>query len=166
MAADENSFDVVSRVDRAEVENAVANARREIATRYDLKGLPIELTLEENALVVVAPDDHKLGAVDGIVRTHLIKRKVPLKNVKAGEPEDSAGGARRRRYEIQNGLPAETAKAIAKAVKESGLKVRAEIRSDEVRVVGRKRDELQEAIKALKTKDFGLELQFTNFRSL
>lgn len=164
MAQQEHSFDVVSRVDLAEVENALQNARREVATRYDLKGLPIEFVRDEEGLTITAPDDHKVNAAWEILRTHLVKRKVPLANVKPTRDEDAAGGGRRRVVGITNGLPAETAKAIAKAVKDLGLKVRAEIRADEVRVVGVKKDVLQEVVAALRGGDFGLALQFTNFR--
>lgn len=164
MAQQEHSFDVVSRVDLAEVENALQNARREVATRYDLKGQRIEFVRDEAGLVITAPDDHKVNAAWEILRTHLVKRKVPLANVKPVRDEDAAGGARRRIVGITNGIPAETARAIAKAVKDLGLKVRAEIRADEVRVVGVKKDVLQQVIAALRGGDFGLALQFTNFR--
>lgn len=165
MPPKESSFDAVSRVDLAEVDNAIANATREIANRYDLKGLPISILREEKALILAAPDDHKLDAAWDILQTHLVRRKVPLKNVAPLPPEDAAGGTRRRRYDLTVGLPQEAARAVAKAVKETGLKVRAEIRADEVRVVGRARDDLQAVIAALRAKDFGLELQFTNFRT-
>jgi uncharacterized protein YajQ (UPF0234 family) len=163
---DEHSFDVVSRVDLAEVKNAVGNAAREVATRYDLKGLPIriEWAEKERRIEITAPDEHKIEAVWDLLKTHLVRRKVPMRNVVPGRVEEALGGAAKRTAEIRVGIPPETAKEIARAVKESGLKVRAEIRADEVRVVGRKRDDLQAAIAALRAADFRIDLQFTNYR--
>lgn len=166
MAAQENSFDIVSRVDLAEVKNAIGNAAREVATRFDLKGLPIRIDLSEKdrRIDISAPDEHKIAAVWDLLKTHLVRRKVPTRNVAPGKVEPAAGGTVRQSVEIRVGIDQETAKAIAKAVKDLGLKVRAEIRAGEVRVVGRKRDDLQAVIAALRARDFGLDLQFVNYR--
>jgi len=164
MAA-ENSFDVVSKIDMAEVTNAVTQALKEISQRFDFKGSKSNITQEKDALVVVSDDEYKLKSVVDILQTKLVKRGVPTKNLTYGKMEPAQGGTVRQRITIQQGIPTDKAKEIVKAIKDAKLKVQASIQADQVRVSGKSRDELQTVIQFLKGKDFGVELQFINYRS-
>jgi uncharacterized protein YajQ (UPF0234 family) len=164
MAA-ENSFDVVSKIDLAEVTNAVTQAMKEIGQRFDFKGSKSSITQEKDALVIVSDDEFKLKSVIEILQGKLVKRGVPVKNLSYGKVESALGGTVRQRLTLQQGIPAEKAKEIVKAIKDSKIKVQASIQSDQVRVSGKDRDNLQTVIKLLKGKDFGIELQFENYRS-
>jgi len=164
MAA-ENSFDVVCKVDMQEVTNALDQVRREIETRYDLKGSKNEVTLDKTDVVVTSADDMKLKAVADILQSKLHRRGVPLKALTWGTVEDAAGGAKRQKITLQQGIPTEKAKEIVRLIKDTKLKVQASIQEAQVRVAGKNRDDLQKVIALLKDKDFGIALQFTNYRS-
>src|SRR3990167_7486813 len=163
MAA-ENSFDVACKIDMQEVTNALDQARREIETRYDLKGSKNEGTLDKTDIVVVVADDMKLKAVVDILQSRLHKRGVPLKALTYGSVEQAAGGALRQKISLQQGIPIEKAKEIVRLIKDTKLKVQAAIQEDQVRVSGKSRDDLQKVIALLKERDLGIALQFTNYR--
>jgi uncharacterized protein YajQ (UPF0234 family) len=160
------SFDVVSKVDLQEVSNAVQQASKEIATRFDFRGSAskIELRERELELILTSDDEHKMKSVIDILETKLVRRGVAVKAIEFGRIEPAAGGTVRQVAKIQQGIPSEKAKEIVKAIKDRKLKVQASIQSDQVRVSGRAKDELQTAIVLLKERDFGLPLQFTNYR--
>jgi cyclic-di-GMP-binding protein len=163
MAA-ENSFDVVCKVEMQEVTNALDQARREIDTRYDLKAAKNEIELEKTDIIVTTADDLKLKAIVDIIQSKLHRRGVPLKALSYGKVEDAAGSRRRQKITLQQGIPIEKAREIVKLVKETKLKVQAAIQEDQVRVTGKNRDDLQKVIALLKDRDFGIALQFTNYR--
>ncbi len=165
MAA-ENSFDVACKIDPQEVTNALDQARREIETRYDLKGSKNEVRLETNEITVLAADDMKLKAVVDILQSRLHKRGVPLKALTYGKVEEATGGALRQKISLQQGIPIEKAREIVRLVKDAKLKVQAAIQEDHVRVSGKNRDDLQKVIALLKEKDLGIAIQFTNYRSV
>ncbi len=162
----EFSFDVVSRVDLQEVSNSVQQASREIGTRFDFRGSAskIEWNEKELTLTLTSDDAHKLKSVVDILETRLVKRGIAIKALDFGRVEDAAGATVRQAVRIQNGIPSEKAKQIVKAIKDRKLKVQASIQSDQVRVAGRNKDHLQAAIALLRAEDFGLPLQFTNYR--
>jgi uncharacterized protein YajQ (UPF0234 family) len=164
MAA-ENSFDVVSKIEMAEVTNAVTQALKEIGQRFDFKGSKSNITQEKDALVIVSDDEYKLKSVIDILQGKLVKRGVPVKNLSYGKMEAALSGMVRQRLTLQQGIPTDKAKEIVKVIKEAKLKVQASIQADQVRVSGKSRDDLQTAISLLKGKDFGIELQFDNYRS-
>ena len=164
MAA-ENSFDVVSKIDMSEVTNAVSQALKEISQRFDFKGSKSNITQEKDALVIVSDDEYKLKSVVDILQTKLVKRGVPIKNLSFSKMEPALGGTVRQRATLQQGIPTDKAKEIVKTIKDSKIKVQASIQADQVRVSGKNRDDLQTVIQLLKGKEFGLELQFTNYRS-
>ena len=159
------SFDVVFKVDLQEVDNAINQARKEINQRFDFKGTHNEINLENDSIVILAADDYKLTAVVDILRGKLARREVSPSCLDFGKQEPASQGAVRQRINILQGIDKETAKQIAKATKESKLKVQAQIMEDQVRVSGKKIDDLQEVIQLLKGKDFGIDLQFINMRS-
>jgi len=162
--AKDSSFDIVSEVDMQEMSNAVNQTIREIEQRYDFKGSKAEITMEKDTLKMLAEDDWKLEAMLEMLRTKMVKRNVPLKCLQPGKIESAAGGMVRRFITIQKGIDKEKAKAIVAAVKELKLKVQTQIMDDQVRVSGAKRDDLQLVIQKLKEKDFGIDLQFINYR--
>jgi uncharacterized protein YajQ (UPF0234 family) len=161
-----NSFDVVSKVEMQEVKNAIDQALKEIHQRFDFKGTKTELTLKEKELelVIVSDDEYKLKSVVDILRAKLIKRNVSVKAFAFGVVEPALGGTVRQVAKIQSGLSADKAKEITKAIKEGKQKVQAQIQGDQVRVQSKSRDELQTVIALLKAKDFGIDLQFINYR--
>ena len=161
------SFDIVSEVSMPEVANAVAQAQKEIGQRFDLKGTAagLELKEKEKQLVLTADDDFGLKAVNDVLQGKLVKRNVPLKSFVYGKPEPAAKGTARQVVTIQQGIETEKAKEIVKAIKDAKLKVQAAIQGDQVRVTGKKRDDLQAVIALLRQKDFGLPLQFSNYRN-
>jgi cyclic-di-GMP-binding protein len=165
MAA-ENSFDVVCKVDLQEVTNALDQARREVETRYDLKGSRNEIVLDKSDIVVTAADDMKLKAVVDILQGRLHRRGVPLKALTYGKVEDAAGGVKRQKIGLQQGIPIEKAREIVRLIKDTKLKVQAAIQEDQVRVSGKNRDDLQRVIALLKDRDLGIALQFANYRSV
>jgi uncharacterized protein YajQ (UPF0234 family) len=161
------SFDVTSTVDLQEVDNAVNQARKEIAQRYDLKGSKSEIDFKrgENLIEMVADDNMKMNAVWDILQTRMVRRGVPVKNLKASEIEPIAGGLVKRTVTLQQGIPTDNAKDIVKFLKDQKLKkVQAAIQGDQLRVTSPSKDELQTAMRLLKSKDFGVELQFGNYR--
>ncbi len=164
MAA-ENSFDIVSKIEMTEVTNAVTQAMKEIGQRFDFKGSKSTITQEKDALVIISDDEFKLKSVVDILQGKLVKRGVPVKNLSFGKLEPALGGTVRQRVTLQQGIATDKAKEIVKAIKDTKIKVQASIQADQVRVAGKNRDDLQSIIQLLKGKDFGIELQFTNYRS-
>ncbi len=164
MAA-ENSFDVVSKIDMAEVTNAVTQALKEIGQRFDFKGSKSNITQEKDDLVIASDDEYKLKSVIDILQGKLVKRGVPTRNISYGKLEPALSGTIRQRLTLQQGIPIDKAKEVVKAIKDSKIRVQASIQSDQVRVTGKSRDDLQTVIQFLKGKDFGIELQFENFRN-
>jgi uncharacterized protein YajQ (UPF0234 family) len=163
-----NSFDVTTGVDMMEVQNAVDQATKEVAQRYDFKGLKVEMTLDAKAktITLAAPDEHRLTALWDVVQSKMVKRKVPLKNLKPGKIESAAGSTSRQVVAIADGLTAEQAKDVVRCLKDAKLKrVQASINADVVRISGPDKDDLQGAIALLKQQDFGVELKFGNYRS-
>jgi uncharacterized protein YajQ (UPF0234 family) len=158
------SFDIVSKTDMQEVSNAIQQAQKELAQRFDFKGSKssIELTAEE--IVLVSDDEGKLRSVKDILESKLVKRGVSLKALDYAALEQAAGGTVRQKAKIVQGIEIEKAKAIVKAIKEAKLKVQASIQSDQVRVTGRAKDDLQKAMAIVKGNDYGVPLQFTNYR--
>ncbi len=160
----DNSFDIVCKVDMQEVTNALDQARREIETRYDLKGTRNEVVLDRHDIVITAADDMKLKAVADILQSRLHRRGVPLKALTWGPVEDAAGGARRQRVSLQQGIPPDKAREIVRLIKDTKLKVQAQIQENQVRVSGKSRDDLQAAIAFIKKSITDFPLQYQNFR--
>jgi uncharacterized protein YajQ (UPF0234 family) len=158
------SFDVVSRVDLQEVDNALNQTRKEVAQRYDLKDSKTEIAWDEKDITITSADDFKLKAVVDVLQSKLVKRNVPIKNLVYGTIESALGGRARQKITVQQGIETDKAREIAKFVKTSGVKVQAQIMDDEVRISGKKRDDLQDVIAKLRAADFGLAVQFVNFR--
>src|SRR5438270_2602474 len=163
----ENTFDIASNIDINEVRNAVQQASKELQTRYDLKDSKssIELNEKENKIQLASSDEYKLKAVTEILGQKLVKRNVPLKGLQYGTITSASGGSVRQEVTLQQGIPTEKAKEIVKAIKDSKLKVQASIQGDVVRVSGKDRDTLQQVIALLRNKDFGIETQYTNYRT-
>jgi len=163
----DNSFDVVSIVDMPEVLNAVQQASKEILTRFDLKNSKSEIQLNEKdkKIVVTSVDDFKLKAVVDVLQQKLVKRKVPLKNFVYNPIQPALGSTVRQEVTIQSGLAIEKSKDIVRTIKDSKIRVQASIQGDLVRVSGKSRDLLQEVIQLLRQSDFGVDLQFTNYRT-
>jgi uncharacterized protein YajQ (UPF0234 family) len=162
----ENSFDIVSKVDLQEVSNAIQQALKEIHTRYDLKDSKSDIQLDgKEALVLTSADEFKLKAVNDVLQSKLVKRNVPLKALNYETIEPAAGSTVRQRITMQQGIPIEKAREIVKLIKNSKKKVQAAIQGDLVRISGKDRDTLQEIIALLKQNDFGIDMQFTNYRS-
>jgi len=162
--AKDASFDIVSLVDMQEVNNAINQANKEISQRYDFKNSKSEIKLESEELKILADDDYKLTAVIDVLRTKLINRKVSTKNLEYGKVEEASGGMVRQNIKIKQGVETDKAKQIVKDIKNSKIKVQSQIEGDHVRVTGKNRDDLQSVIQLLKSNDYGLELQFTNYR--
>jgi uncharacterized protein YajQ (UPF0234 family) len=158
------SFDIVSKVDMQEVNNAVNQASKEISQRYDFKGSKSEITQEKESVKILADDDFKLKAVVDILQSKFIKRGISLKSIKYDKPESASGGMVRQTITIQQGIAKEKGKELVAVIKESKLKVQGQIQEDQVRVTGKNRDDLQETIQMLKGKDLDIEMQFVNFR--
>jgi hypothetical protein len=161
------SFDVTTGVDMQEVDNAVNQAQKEIAQRYDFKGskASIEFSKEENALILIADDDFKMRALFDVLQAKLIKRGVPVKNLDVGEVKPAGGDTVRRAITLKTALDGETAKKVSAAIKEAKMKkVQAAIQGDQVRVSSASKDELQAAMQLLRSKEFDVELKFGNYR--
>lgn len=167
-----NAFDIVCRVDLQEVKNAVEQAMKEVRQRFDLKDSRSEIRLEgpapsipgPGALVIVSADDYRLKAVAEILLGRLVRRGVDPKALTRGPIEAALGGTVRQQIKIQQGIPTEQARAVVKAIKDAGFKVQAQIQGDQVRVQGKSKDDLQAAIQLLRARDFGLAMEFTNYR--
>lgn len=162
--AQEFSFDVVSKTEMQEVANAVQQAQKELAQRFDFKGSKSSIELTGEEIVLLADDEGKMRSVKDILESKLVKRKVSLKALDYAKLEDAATGLVRQRAKIVQGIETEKAKEIVKAIKGAKLKVQASIQSDQVRVTGRNKDELQQAIALIRENDYGIPLQFTNYR--
>jgi len=164
--AQQNSFDITSTIDTQEVDNALNQARKEVAQRYDFKGAKADIDFNrgESTITLAADDKMKIEALWEIVQSRLIRRGVPVKNFKAGDIQPGSGGAMRRVITMQQGIPTEAAKDIVKFLKDQKKKVQAAIQADQVRVTSASKDELQEAMRLLRSHDFGVELQFGNYR--
>ena len=164
--AQDNSFDIVSKVDIQEVRNAIDQAIKEIRQRFDLKDSHSEVNLEGNDTIQLASvNEYKLEAVKDILSQKLVKRGVSLKNLTYGKLEPAAGQSVKQKITLQQGIPAEKAKEIVRLVKDAKKKAQVSIQGDTVRVSSKDRDELQSIIALLRAKDLGLDLQFTNYRS-
>jgi len=163
--AQQNSFDIVSQVDAAEVTNAINQTMKEVHQRFDFKGSAANVALEDKELVLSAEDETKLRNMNDILQQKLVRRGVPLKALSYGKVEPAAGGTVRQRVAIQQGIPQEKAKEIVRFIKDSKAKVQAAIQGDVVRITGKDRDTLQDVIAKLKAKDFDINMQFTNYRT-
>jgi cyclic-di-GMP-binding protein len=163
--AKECSFDIVSKVNLQEVDNAVHQATREISQRFDFKGSKAEVRREGNILKLDAEDEFKLKQILDILETKLVKRQVPLKALSRGPVQSALGGTARQEISLQEGISSEKAREIIKLVKGMKLKVQAQIQENQVRITGRDKDELQGVIKLLRERDLGIHMDFTNYRS-
>jgi len=161
----ENTFDIVSKIDQQEVSNAIQQALKEIHTRFDLKNSNSNLTLDKDGITLQSTDEYKLKAVNDVFQQKLVKRGVPLKGLTYKPLESALGGTVKQQITMQQGIPIEKARGIVKVIKNSKKKVQASIQGDLVRVSGKDRDELQQIIAMLKSQDFGIDMQFTNYRS-
>lgn len=163
----DNSFDVASKIDLNEVLNAVQQTSKEIGTRYDLKDSKssVELNEKDHKILLASSDEYKLKAVTEILGQKLVKRNVPLKGLEYGSITHASGGSVKQEITLQQGISTEKAKDVVKTLKDSKLKVQASIQGDVVRVSGKDRDTLQQAIALLRGKDFGIDMQFINFRT-
>jgi hypothetical protein len=165
MAA-ENSFDIVSNVELPEVTNAIQQALKEITQRYDLKGSHSDIQFDgKDELVLTSADEYKLKAVTDVLQTKLVKRNVSLKSLDYGKIEPAAGSTVRQKVKLQQGIAIEKAREIVKLIKDSKKKVQASINGEVVRVTGKDRDTLQDVINLIRSTDFGIDLQFTNYRN-
>jgi uncharacterized protein YajQ (UPF0234 family) len=162
--ANEFSFDIVSKTDMQEVTNAVIQAQKELSQRFDFKGSKSSIELTGEELVLVSDDEGKLVSVKDILESKLVKRKVALKALEYQKLEQAAGGTVRQHAKIVQGIETDKAKAIVKTIKDAKVKVQASIQADQVRVTGRSKDDLQKAMSLVKENDFGIPLQFTNYR--
>jgi uncharacterized protein YajQ (UPF0234 family) len=163
--AQQNSFDIVSQVDRAEVTNALQQTIKEVRQRFDFKGSTATVVLEKDELILSAEDETKLRNMNDILQQKLVRRGVPLKALSYGSVDPAAGGTVRQHAQIQQGIPQEKAKEVVKFIKDSKAKVQASIQGDVVRVSGKDRDTLQDIIAKLQGKDFGIDMQFSNYRT-
>jgi uncharacterized protein YajQ (UPF0234 family) len=163
--AKENSFDIASTVDLNEVTNAIHQTMKEVGQRFDFKGSQSDVQLEEVELVLTSDDEYKLQSLTEILQQKLVKRKVSLKALSYGKIDSALGGTVRQRVAIQQGIPSEKAKEINRFIRDTKLKVKSTIQENSVRVSGRDRDTLQKVISLLREKDFGIDMQFTNYRS-
>lgn len=163
----DNTFDIVSKIDLAEVSNAIQQAAKELLTRFDLKDSKssIELNEKDSKILLASSDEFKLKAVIEILQGKLVKRNVPLKGLSYGPIVPASGSSVRQEVTLQQGIAIEKARDIVKAVKDSKKKVQASIQGDLVRISGKDRDALQEVMALLRAKDFGIDMQFTNYRS-
>lgn len=162
--AQEFSFDIVSKTDMQEVSNAIQQAQKELAQRFDFKGSKSSIELTNDEIVLVSDDEGKLRSVRDIVESKLVKRKVSLKALDFGKIEQASMGTVRQHVKIQQGIESEKAKAIVKTIKDAKVKVQASIQSDQVRVAGKSKDDLQRAMTLVRDNDYGIPLQFTNYR--
>ncbi|MFH1379516.1 MAG: YajQ family cyclic di-GMP-binding protein [bacterium] len=162
--ASDNSFDIVSKIDLQEVDNAVNQAMKEISTRYDFRGSISSITRDKNTITILADDDYKLKSVIDLFQNKLVKRGIPLQGLQFKAVETASGGSSRQVIDLQQGIPTEKAKEIVKLIKGMKIKVQASIQSDSVRVTGKSRDDLQSVIAMLKTADLKISMQFSNYR--
>ena len=158
------SFDVISRINHQEFDNALTNCLREISNRFDFKGLHISIERKENLITTVAPDELKLKQVNELLQTHLIRRKVDPRVLAMKSPEKASGGSIRQVSELKEGISQENARKVIADIKKLKLKIQIKIQGEELRVDGKKKDDLQEAMSAIKSIDIGLPIEFINFR--
>ena len=163
--AKENSFDIVSKTDYAEIDNALNQTTKEVSQRFDFKGSKATVELADKDLIMSAEDETRLRNMNDILQSKFIKRGISLKALDYQKIEPAAGGTVRQTVKVQQGIPIEKAKEIVKYIKDAKLKVQASIQGETVRVSGKDRDVLQETIATLKAKDFGIDMQFDNYRS-
>ena len=163
----DNTFDIVSKIDLAEVNNAIQQTRKELITRYDLKNSKSEVNLneKESKVELASQDEFKLKAVVEILEQKMVKRQIPLKGLSFGTITSAAGSSVKQEISLQQGIPIEKARDIVKLIKDSKKKVQASIQGDVVRVSGKDRDSLQEVMALLRSHDFGIDMQFTNYRT-
>jgi cyclic-di-GMP-binding protein len=162
----DNSFDIVSKIDLQEVSNAIQQAMKEVTTRFDLKDSKSRIDLEgKEAILLHSADEFKLKAVNDVFQQKLVKRGVPLKGLTYGAVESSLGGTAKQKITMQQGIPIEKAREIVKLIKNSKKKAQASIQGDLVRVSSKDRDTLQEIIALMRQQDFGIDMQFTNYRT-
>jgi cyclic-di-GMP-binding protein len=162
--AEQNSFDIVSKVDLQELKNAVDQALKEIRQRFDFKDSISNIVLEKEEIVLTSDDSYRLKSVNDILQSKLIKRNISLKSMEYGKIEEALGKTVRQKIKVKQGIASDIAKEITKELKNAKLKVQAQIQGDQIRVTGKSRDELQSAITLIKNKDFGADLQFSNYR--
>ena len=164
--ASENSFDIVSKIEMQEIKNAIEQAMKEVAQRFDFKGSKSEIKLEEknNEILVSSDDEYKLKSLIDILQSKLVKRGISLKALTYEKIESALGGTVKQNIKLQQGIPSEKAKEVVKVIKETRLKVQSQIQGDQVRVTGKNRDDLQAIIKLLRERDFGIDMQFENYR--
>ena len=158
------SFDIISKINFQEFDNAIANCLREIDNRYDFKGFQISIDRKDNIVTIMVPDELKLKQVNELLKTHLIRRKVDPRILEIASSEGASGGTIRLIIELKEGINQENAKKIVSEIKKLKLKVQVKIQGDELRVDGKKKDDLQEAIAAIKNINIGLPIEFVNFR--
>ena len=158
------SFDVISKINHQEFDNALANCLREISNRFDFKGLHISIDRKDKIITTIAPDELKLRQVNELLQTHLIRRKVDPRVVSMKSSESASGGSIRQISELKEGISQENAKKVIADIKKLKLKIQIKIQGDELRVDGKKKDDLQEATSAIKSIDIGLPIEFVNFR--
>ncbi|MFS8652795.1 MAG: YajQ family cyclic di-GMP-binding protein [Caldibacillus sp.] len=162
--AKENSFDIVSRVDLNEVTNAIQQTKKEIQNRYDFKGSSSEVTLDGEEIIMISDDEFKMNQLKDVLLSKLIRRNVPIKNLKYGKLEPAAGGNVRMRVQLVQGIDRDVAKQINTIIKNTKLKVKSQVQGDQIRVSGKSKDDLQQVIATLKAADLPVELQFVNYR--
>ncbi|MCG3229922.1 YajQ family cyclic di-GMP-binding protein [Bacillus subtilis] len=162
--AKESSFDIVSKVELPEVQNAIQIALKEISTRYDFKGSKSDISLDKEELVLVSDDEFKLSQLKDVLVSKLIKRNVPTKNIEYGKVENASSGTVRQRAKLVQGIDKDNAKKINTIIKNSGLKVKSQVQNDQVRVTGKNKDDLQQIISAVRGADLPIDVQFINFR--
>lgn len=162
--SNENSFDIVSKVDLQELNNAVTQALREIETRFDFKGSKTSISVDKDELTIVSDDDFKLNAVTDILLGKMVKRNVPTKNLDYGKIEGASGGTVRQKVKIRQGIEQDISKKINNLIKDSKLKVKSQIQGDQLRITGKNKDDLQAVMHLLRNADLAIDLQFTNFR--
>lgn len=164
--AQQNTFDITSKIEPSEVVNAINQALKEVQNRFDFKGSISNIEMEkQEAMILTSDDEYRLNSLNDILQAKLVKRGVSLKGLTYGKIEQALGGTVRQRVDLQQGIPQEKAKEIVKYIKETKLKVQASIQGDLVRVAGKDRDVLQAVIAALREHDFGIDMEFTNYRS-
>src|SRR5262249_28617265 len=163
----DNSFDIASKIDLQEVNNAIQQTLKEVHTRFDLKNTKtrVELKVQEHQILLASDDEFKLRAVNDILQQKLVRRSVPLKGLSDAKIEPTAGCSVQQTIALQQGIPIEKAREIVKLIKQNKLRVQASIQGDVVRVSGRDRDTLQQVIKLVRENDFGIDMQFTNYRT-
>lgn len=158
------SFDIVSKTDMQQVDNAVQSVIREIEQRYDFKGSNCKITREDTVITILADDNYKLEQIHMLLKGHFVKKSIDPKSLDMGKAEMASGNTLRQKITVKQGIESELAKKIVKEIKSAKLKVQASIRGEEVRIDGKKRDDLQEVIAMIKSKSYDLPLQFINFR--